>query len=78
VLDLGEAEGFKERRLYIPKRPRRPFFKPYQPFTGFFGDRARASTVPSATGFCSSALPRGIQSACFLSIAWRSSMARRW
>src|SRR2546430_16269648 len=64
--------------MYIPKRPRRPFFRPYQPLTGFFGDRPHASTVPSAAGFCSSALPRGIQSPYFLSIASRSSIARRW
>src|SRR4029077_10989408 len=62
--------------MYMPKRPRRPFFKPYQPPTGFFGDRPHASTVPSAAGFCSSALPSGIQSPCFFSIAARSSIAR--
>ena len=33
---------------YIPKRPRNPFFKPYQPFTGFVVARPHASTVPSA------------------------------
>src|SRR5205807_821798 len=63
--------------IYMPKRPRSPFFSPYQPLTGFFGDRPHASTVPSAAGFCSSALPRGIQSPCFSSIACRSSMALR-
>src|SRR5205823_13147066 len=52
---------------YMPKRPRRPFFRPYQPPTGFFDERPQASTVPSAAGFCSSALPSGIQSPCFLS-----------
>src|SRR6202165_2734584 len=62
---------------YIPKRPRRPFLSPYQPPIGFFGERPHASTVPSAAGFCSSALPSGIQSPCFLSIAWRSSRHRR-
>jgi DNA-binding transcriptional ArsR family regulator len=41
----------------LPKRPRRPFFSPYQPPTGFSGERPQASTVPSAAGFCSSALP---------------------
>src|ERR1039458_10181124 len=30
---------FSTGGTYIPKRPRRPFFKPYQPPTGFFGDR---------------------------------------
>src|SRR4030088_1184721 len=48
---------------YMPKRPRKPFFSPYQPPTGFLDERAHASTVPSAAGFCSSALPSGIQSA---------------
>src|SRR3979411_888622 len=61
---------------YIPKRPRKPFFSPYQPPTGFFGERAHASTVPSAAGFCSSALPSGIQSPCCLSILCRSSRPR--
>src|SRR5437879_12373814 len=61
---------------YMPKRPRKPFFSPYQPPTGFFGDRAQASTVPSAAGFCSSALPSGIQSPCCLSILCRSSSPR--
>ena len=41
---------------YIPNRPRNPFFSPYHPPTGFFVDRPQASTVPSAAGFCSSAL----------------------
>ena len=64
--------------MYMPKRPRSPFFRPYQPFAGFFGDRPHASTVPSAADFCSSALPSGIQSPCFFSIACRSSIALRW
>ncbi len=55
--------------MYIPNRPRSPFFKPYQPFTGFFGERPHASTVPSAAGFCSSVLPSSIQSPCSRSIA---------
>ena len=42
---------------YIPKRPRSPFFRPYQPLTGLVLERPQASTVPSAAGFCSSALP---------------------
>src|SRR6476661_10372134 len=62
---------------YMPKRPRRPFFRPYQPPTGFFGERPHASTVPSTAGFCSSALPSGIQSPCFLSIVCKSSRQRR-
>src|SRR6266550_7461983 len=62
--------------MYMPNRPRRPFLSPYQPPTGFFEDLPQASTVPSAAGFCSSALPSGIQSPCFLSIACRSSIAR--
>ncbi len=33
---------------------------------------------PSAAGFCSSALPSGIQSPCSFSIACRSSMQRNW
>ncbi len=64
--------------MYIPNRPRSPFFRPYQPPTGFSGDRPQASTVPSAAGFCSSALPSGIQSPCALSMACRSSIARSW
>ena len=63
---------------YMAKRPRRPFLSPYQPPTGLSGERAHASTVPSAAGFCSSALPRSIQSPCSFSIAWRSSSARSW
>src|ERR1700674_2707037 len=63
--------------MYMPNLPRKPFLRPYHPPTGFFGDRPHASTVPSAAGFCSSALPRRIQSPCFLSIACRSSRARR-
>src|SRR3989454_10961258 len=62
---------------YTPKRPRKPFLSPYQPPIGFFGDRPQASTVPSVAGFCSSALPSAIQSACFLSIACRSFRHRR-
>src|SRR3979411_2748704 len=58
---------------YIAKRPRKPFFSPYQPPTGFFGERAHASTVPSAAGFCSSALPSGIQSPCCFNILCRHS-----
>src|SRR5438876_4342017 len=42
----------------MPKRSRRPFFRPYQPPTGFFDERPQASTVPSTAGFCSSALPQ--------------------
>ena len=42
--------------MYIPKRPRRPFFSPYQPPIGLAGDRPHASTVPSAASRCSSAL----------------------
>src|SRR3989441_331263 len=63
---------------YMPNRPRKPFFSPYQPPTGFLGERAHASTVPSAAGFCSSALPSGIQSACCLSILCKSSRPRSW
>src|SRR3989441_10028895 len=47
---------------YIPNLPRRPFFSPYHPPTGFLEDRPHASMVPSAAGFCSSALPSNIQS----------------
>src|SRR2546423_1257222 len=64
--------------MYMPKRPRRPFLRPYQPPTGLSGERPQASTVPSAAGFCSSALPSGIQSPFAFSMAWRSSMARSW
>jgi hypothetical protein len=53
---------------YIANRPRNPFFNPYQPPTGLFGERAQASTVPSAAGFCSSALPSSIQPPSFLSM----------
>src|SRR5207342_1528341 len=41
--------------MYTPNRPRRPFFRPYQPPSGLSSDRPHASTVPSAAGFCSSA-----------------------
>ena len=40
--------------------------------------RAQASTVPSAAGFCSSALPSGTQSPAASSMACRSSMQRSW
>ena len=48
--------------------------------TGLSSARARASTVPSAAGFCSSALPSGTQSPRSRSIASRSSRRgqRRW
>src|SRR5439155_26339011 len=46
--------------------------------TGFSGERAQASTVPSAAGFCSSVLPSGIQSPCCVSIVDRSSRHRSW
>ena len=62
--------------MYMPNRPRRPFFRPYQPPTGLSSDRPHASTVPSFAGFCSSALPSSIQSPCAFSIACRSSIAR--
>src|ERR1700680_4834342 len=62
---------------YMPKRPRRPFFNPYHPPTGLLAERPHASTVPSFTGFCSSALPSSIQSPCFLSISCKSCMQRR-
>jgi ABC-2 type transport system permease protein len=62
--------------MYMPKRPRSPFLRPYQPPTGLSGERPQASTVPSLAGFCSSALPSSIQSPCATSIACRSSIAR--
>src|SRR5690349_10285230 len=62
--------------MYMPKRPRRPFFIPYQPPTGLSGERPHASTEPSGAGFCSSAPPSGIQSPWALSMACRSSIAR--
>src|SRR5256712_12470798 len=62
---------------YMPNLPRSPFFNPYHPPTGFFRDRPHASIVPSAAGFCSSALPRSIQSPRDLSIECRSLMHRR-
>src|SRR5258707_15685218 len=37
--------------MYMPNPPRRPFFSPYQPPTGFFGGPAHASTRPSAARF---------------------------
>ena len=40
--------------MYTPNRPRRPFFRPYQPPRGFESERPHASTVPSGAGFCSS------------------------
>src|SRR6202011_2535489 len=55
-----------------------PFLNPYQPPTGFFADLPQASTVPSAAGFCSSALPSGTQSPFAFSILCRSSIARSW
>src|SRR5207244_9808944 len=60
---------------YMPNLPRSPFFNPYHPPTGFFRDRPHASIVPSAAGFCSSALPRSIQSPRDLSIECRSPIA---
>jgi hypothetical protein len=38
----------------MANRPRNPFFNPYRPPAGLLGERAQASTVPSAAGFCSS------------------------
>src|SRR4029077_13275679 len=48
--------------MYMPNRPRSPFFRPSHPPPGFWGERPHASTVPSAAASCSSALPSGIQS----------------
>src|ERR1035437_1466659 len=59
-----------------PNRPRRPFFRPYQPPTGLSAERPQASTVPSGAAFCSSAPPRGTQPPCALSQACRSLIAR--
>ncbi len=50
--------------MYMPKRPRRPFFSPYQPPIGLPGERPQASTVPCFASFCSSAEPSGTQSPC--------------
>ena len=36
--------------MYIPKRPRRPFLRPYQPPTGLSGERPQASTVTLGGG----------------------------
>ena len=44
---------------HMATRPRRPVLGPCHPPTGFFGERARASTVPGAAGFCSCARHRG-------------------
>ncbi len=63
---------------YIPNRPRYPFLSPYHPPAGLLGDRPQASTVPSAAGFCSSALPSSIQSPCAFNILCKSSMQRKW
>jgi serine/threonine protein kinase len=48
--------------MYMPNRPRNPFFRPYQPLAGFFAERPHSSTVPGFAGFCSSADPSSIQS----------------
>src|SRR3989475_2630284 len=63
--------------MYMPNRPRSPFFSPYHPPTGYFDDRPHASIVPSAAGICSSALPRSIHSPRDLSIECKSLMHRR-
>jgi hypothetical protein len=39
--------NFSRGGIYIPNLPRNPFFKPYQPLIGFWGDRPHASMVPS-------------------------------
>ena len=48
------------------------------PPTALLADRPHASTVSGFASFCSSATPSGIQSPPSLSMAWRSSMQRRW
>jgi hypothetical protein len=77
MLDLGKTEDLQHGRHVVPEAARRPFFSPYRPPTGLSDDRAHASTVPSFAGFCSSALPSGIQSPRAFSIECRSSIARR-
>jgi len=39
--------------MYIPKRPRKPFLRPYQPPIGLLLERPHASTVPSFASFSS-------------------------
>jgi hypothetical protein len=62
----------------MPNRPRKPFLIPYHPPTGLSAERAQASTVPSAAGFCSSAAQSGTQSPASFNMACRSSMQRSW
>jgi hypothetical protein len=74
MLQLRDLQFFQHGRNVHPEPPTQALFKPYHPPTGFFDERPQASTVPSAAGFCSSALPNSIQSPCFLSIECRSLM----
>ena len=76
VLDFGKAQHLHERGMYMPKRPRRPFFMPYQPPTGLSAQRPHASPVPGFAGFCSLALPSSTRSQRAFNIADRSPMAR--
>src|SRR6266566_7028308 len=40
----ARCRASKTGGTYMPNRPRSPFFRPYHPPTGFFGDRPQAST----------------------------------
>jgi len=47
VLDLGQTQYLSAGGTQFLKRPRSPFFSPYQPPTDLSLDRPQASTVPS-------------------------------
>jgi hypothetical protein len=78
VLDLGEPERLEHGRDVVAEPSPEALLEADQPPTGLSSERPQVSTVPAAAGFCSSALPSGIQSRWSTSMAWRSSMQLRW
>jgi len=57
VLDLGQAECLEDRRHVVAEPAAQALLQSIPAATGLSGERPQASTVPSAAGFCSSALP---------------------
>jgi hypothetical protein len=78
VLDLRHPECFEHRRHVVAEPTTQALLEAVPA-----ADRVVGGPAPGLDGvgfacFCSSALPNGIQSPCLASIAWRSSMQRRW
>jgi len=68
MLQLGETERFHQRRDVHAETAAQAFFQPVPAADGILGRTAPGLHAASAAGFCSSALPSGIQSPCALSM----------